>query len=465
MYKIDFKKPSHIHFIGIGGVSMSGLAQLLLTKGFTVSGSDWKASALTDELTAMGATVFIGQDASNITDDINAVIYTAAVKADNPELVEAGRKDIPALTRAELMGQVMLEYKSSIGVSGTHGKTTTTSLLSLILLDAGLDPTISVGGVLPEIKGNFRVGHGDHFVVESCEYTNSFLDFHPQDAIILNIAADHLDFFKDLEEIRQSFRRFADLVPADGITVVNSEITDYEALFKDIQSTVVTYGLEEEGSCDRTYNYMAKNISYDSMGRGIYDLYENGEKIGQVELGLVGRHNVSNSLAAIAVARKYGVPMESMLKTLKSFTGTDRRFQYKGSLGSIKIYDDYAHHPDEIAATLSAAQKYDKNRLITIFQPHTFSRTKALLHEFADSLSLSDVVVLAKIYPAREVDTGETSSRQIMELLEKKGKEVYYFESFDEIENFLLEYADHNDLLITMGAGDVVNIGDSLLGH
>ncbi len=464
MYKIDFNRPSHIHFIGIGGVSMSGLAQLLLSKGFTVSGSDWKASELTEELVALGAGVFIGQEAKNITDDINAVIYTAAVKDDNAELMEARAKGIPTLTRAELMGQVMQEYKSPVGVSGTHGKTTTTSLLSLILLDAGMDPTISVGGVLPEIKGNFRIGQGDHFVVESCEYTNSFLDFHPQDAIILNIAADHLDFFKDLDEIRQSFRRFADLVPADGITVVNSEISDYEALFKDLKSTLVTYGLEEEGSCPCDCNYLAKNIRYDSMGRGIYTLCENGQEIGQVELGLVGRHNVSNSLAAIAVARKYHVPMDSMLKTLKSFTGTDRRFQYKGSLGSIKIYDDYAHHPDEIRASLTAAQNYDKNRLITVFQPHTFSRTKALLHEFADSLALSDVVVLAKIYPAREPDTGEVSSRQIMELLEKKGKEVYYFETFDEIENFLLEFANHNDLLITMGAGDVVNIGDSLLG-
>ncbi len=464
MYRIDFNKPAHIHFIGIGGVSMSGLAQLLLSKGFTVSGSDWKESDLTRELQAQGARIFIGQNAPNITDDITAVIYTAAVKEDNEELAATRQKGIPALTRAQLMGQVMQEYRSSVGVSGTHGKTTTTSLLSLMLLDAGMDPTISVGGVLPEIKGNFRIGKGDHFVVESCEYTNSFLDFHPQDAIILNIAADHLDFFKDLDEIRQSFRRFADLVPAEGITVINSEISDYEILFKDLKSTLVTYGLEKNGNKDCPYNYVAKNISYDSMGRGIYDLYENGEKIAQVELGLVGRHNVSNSLAAIAVARKYNVPLDSMLKTLKSFTGTDRRFQYKGSLGSIKIYDDYAHHPDEIEASLLAAQKYEKNRLITIFQPHTFSRTKALLHEFADSLALSDVVVLAKIYPAREVDTGEVSSRQIMELLEKKGKEVYYFETFDEIENFLLEFSDHNDLLITMGGGDVVNIGDSLLG-
>lgn len=464
MYIIDFNKPVHVHFMGIGGISMSGLAKLLLSRHFTVSGSDPNPSALTDELKSLGADVKIGQCAENITDTIDVVVYTNAISPDNPELLEVQRRNIPLLTRGELMGQVMKLFPHSIGIAGTHGKTTTTSLLSMFFLDAGTDPTISVGGVVPEIGGNFRVGHGEDFIVESCEYKNSFLSFFPTDEIILNIEADHLDFFKDLDDIRCSFRRFAKLVPEGGLVLVNSEIEDLSGLFKGIQG-LKTYGVCKNGENADAFDYAAANVTYDDKGCGSFDYCENGKVIGRVSLGLVGSHNVSNAVPAIAMAMRYGIPFSTVQEAAKRFTGTKRRFEYKGTLGGIDIYDDYAHHPTEIKATLTAAKNTGHKRIITVFQPHTYSRTKALLDGFADALSLSDVVVLAKIYAAREKDTGEVSSEDIKNLLAKKGKEAYYFSGFDEIENFLLQFSTQGDMLITMGAGDVVNIGDMLLGH
>ncbi len=443
---------------------MSGLVKLLLSRGFKVSGSDRSRSDIITELEEEGAQVFFGQRAANITDDIDVVVYTAAISESNEELAEVRAKNIPALTRAELMGQVMKQYPHAIGISGTHGKTTTTGLLSLFLLDAGMDPTVSVGGILPEIGGQFRIGHGEHFVVESCEYTNSFLSFFPTDAVILNVEEDHLDFFKDINDIRNSFAKFASLVPEGGLVVVNSEIEDVKELFKNCSGDVKTYGIARSADEIGSLDFAAVNVELDSKGRGSYELYVSGKRLGDIKLGLVGKHNVSNSLPAIALALKNGVPFESIQKTAGEYTGTKRRFEYKGSLGEIDIYDDYAHHPSEIRATLTAARDYKSNRLITVFQPHTFSRTKAFLKEFAEALNLSDVVVLADIYAAREVNTGEVSSADIMRLLKENGKECYHFHTFDEIENFLLEFAKSGDLLITMGAGDVVEIGDSLLG-
>ena len=464
MYQIDFNKPVCVHFLGIGGISMSGLAKLLLIKGFNVSGSDDNDSPLVEELKRMGAHINLGLKAENITDDIDVTVYTGSIHPDNPELKESRRRGIPELTRGQLMGELMKNFPHAVCISGTDGKTTTTALLSMMLLDADYDPTISVGGIIPKINSNFRTGNSSYFVVESCEYTNSFLDFFPTDAIVLNIREDHLDFFKDLDDIRKSFRRFAALVPSGGLVVVNGEIEDHGSLFKGLDASVKTYGLSEDGSISpASFDYVAANISYDSKGRGDYDLYEEGRLLGHVSLGLVGRHNVSNSLAAIAIARKYGVPFSSMLKTLKEFTGTKRRFEYKGSFKGAELYDDYAHNPDEIRATLTAAKNYAHKRLITVFQPHTYSRTKALLPQFVEALSMSDVIVMADIYAAREADDGSISSETVKDLLVKNGKEAYYFSSFKEIENFLSDFSSTGDLLITMGAGDVVNIGDSLL--
>lgn len=457
MYKIDFKKPIHIHFIGIGGISMSGLAEILLEEGFTVSGSDAKESPLTCQLEQHGAKIFYGQKASNIVDGINCIVYTAAINRANPELMEAVARKIPMLTRAELLGQLMRNYDTPIAVSGTHGKTTTTSMISHILLEGKLDPTISVGGILQAIGGNIRVGQSETFITEACEYTNSFLHFFPKISVILNIEEDHLDFFKDLEDIRHSFHQFAALLPSDGTLVINSDIKDYREIYAGLDCNVVTYGTSADS------DYSARNISYNDKGCVAFDLVKHGKVTDHIQLSVTGDHNVSNAMAAIATAELLDIPMSTVQNGLLSFTGTDRRFEYKGTLDGVTIVDDYAHHPTEIKATLKAAKHYPHNDLWCVFQPHTYTRTKAFFHEFAEALSHADHLVLADIYAARETDDLGVSSKALAEEVEKLGTDAYYFPSFKEIENFLKEHCGAGDLLITMGAGDVVNIGEDLL--
>ena len=448
MYQIDFHKPLHIHFIGIGGISMSGLAEILLGEDFKVSGSDSKESPLTDSLTRKGARIFYGQRASNITDDVELVVYTAAIHPDNPEYASAVEKGIPMLTRAQLLGQIMRNYDTPIAVSGTHGKTTTTSMISQILLEADADPTISVGGILPSIGGNIR----------ACEYTNSFLSFFPKISVILNIDADHLDFFKDIDDIRHSFRRFAQLLPADGALIINADTPHYQDIIKDLSCKIITYGLEHEAQ------YQATDITYDKYGHASFTVLKDGRKAGSFYLKVPGSHNVSNALAAIALARLLQIPDDVIVKGLGSFTGTDRRFQYKGEVAGVTIVDDYAHHPTEIQATLNAAHNYPHKKLWCVFQPHTYTRTKALLLEFAQALKLADHVVLADIYAARETDNLGISSQDLQARILELGTPCEYFPTFDEIENFLLNNCEAGDLLITMGAGDVVKIGEQLLG-
>ena len=388
MYQIDFHKPLHIHFIGIGGISMSGLAEILLGEDFKVSGSDSKESPLTDSLTRKGARIFYGQRASNITDDVELVVYTAAIHPDNPEYASAVEKGIPMLTRAQLLGQIMRNYDTPIAVSGTHGKTTTTSMISQILLEADADPTISVGGILPSIGGNIRVGQSETFVTEACEYTNSFLSFFPKISVILNIDADHLDFFKDIDDIRHSFRRFAQLLPADGALIINADTPHYQDIIKDLSCKIITYGLEHEAQ------YQATDITYDKYGHASFTVLKDGRKAGSFYLKVPGSHNVSNALAAIALARLLQIPDDVIVKGLGSFTGTDRRFQYKGEVAGVTIVDDYAHHPTEIQATLNAAHNYPHKKLWCVFQPHTYTRTKALLPEFAQALKLADSLLI-----------------------------------------------------------------------
>ena len=457
MYEIDFKKPQHIHFIGIGGISMSGLAEILLKENFTISGSDSKPSALTEHLTNLGATIFYPQKAENVINGIDVVVYTAAIHEDNPEYMEVKRQNLPMLTRAELLGQLMKNYKTPIAVSGTHGKTTTTSMLSHILLAAEKDPTISVGGILKAIGGNIRVGNSDVFVTEACEYTNSFLDFFPKIGIILNVEEDHMDFFKDIDDIRSSFHRFAALLPKDGALIINKNIDKLEAITEGLTCKVITYSESQDA------DYSAANITFDALGNASFDLMKYGTCAGRIQLAVAGNHNVSNALSTIAVADELGISLELIQKGIRSFTGTDRRFEYKGERDGFTIIDDYAHHPTEIRATLTSARNYPHREIWCIFQPHTYTRTKAFFHEFAEALSLADHVILADIYAARETDTLGVSSEALAEEIKKLGTDAYYLSSFEAIENFVLEKCIHNDVLITMGAGDVVNIGDSLL--
>ncbi|MDY5663998.1 MAG: UDP-N-acetylmuramate--L-alanine ligase [Blautia sp.] len=458
MYQIDFHKPLHIHFIGIGGISMSGLAEILLGEDFIVSGSDAKESPLTDALEKKGAKIFYGQRASNIGDDVEVVVYTAAIHPDNPEFACAAEKGLPMLTRAQLLGQIMRNYDTPIAVSGTHGKTTTTSMISQILLEADCDPTISVGGILPSIGGNIRVGNSETFVTEACEYTNSFLSFFPRISIILNMDADHLDFFKDIDDIRRSFRRFAELLPADGALIINADTPHYEDIIEGLPCRVITYGLEHDAQ------YQAADITYDKYGHASFTVLKDGKKAGSFYLKVPGIHNVSNALAAIALAHLLGISDDVTARGLGSFTGTERRFQYKGEVAGVTIIDDYAHHPTEIQATLHAAQNYPHKKIWCVFQPHTYTRTKALLPEFAQALTLADHVVLADIYAAREKNTIGISSQDLQREIQELGTPCEYFPTFDEIENFLLKSCTQGDLLITMGAGDVVNIGEHLLG-
>ena len=458
MYQINLNKPCTAYFIGIGGISMSGFAQLLHENGFTVKGSDSQESKITQHLASLGIDIIYGQKAENITDDIDFIVYTAAIHPDNPEFVAAKAKEIPMMERAVMVGQVMKNYKNAIGISGTHGKTTTTSMLSHIFLAAKKDPTISVGGILDAIKGNIRIGHSENFITEACEYTNSFLKFFPTAEIILNIDADHLDFFKDINDIRHSFHEYAKLLPEDGVLVINADIPDLDEITADLTCRVITFGLNEHAE------YSAADISFDEKGHGSFALLHNGLKTGDViHLNVIGKHNISNALSAIALSLYYELPMEQIKEGLTAFVGTERRFELKGSFNGVTVVDDYAHHPTEIAATLQAAQKYPHKHLWCVFQPHTYSRTRALLKEFAEALSKAENVILADIYAAREQDPGDISSRTLQAELKKLGKDAYYFPTFEEIEQFLSEKCINGDLLITMGAGNVVNIGEDLV--
>lgn len=458
MYQIDFNHPISVYFIGIGGISMSGLAEVLLSRGFTVSGSDRTRSHLTELLEQKGAVIHYGQRAENITPDLDLVVYTAAISKDNPEWVAMEQLQIPALSRAQLLGEIMRNYELPIAISGTHGKTTTTSMVSEILLHADTDPTLSIGGILRSIDGNIRVGNSEYFVTEACEYTNSFLEFNPKISIILNIEEDHLDFFKDLKEIRDSFHRFACLLPADGKLIINQEIERIEEITAGIACPYITYGFSPD--CD----YYATDIVYNELGYPSFVLHSKDQADSIVTLSVPGRHNVSNAMSAIAFSDSVGIDRDTSIAALHHFNGTERRFEKKGEVAGITIIDDYAHHPTEIEATLQAAANYPHKTLWCVFQPHTYTRTKAFLPEFAKVLSMADRVVLADIYAAREKDTLGISSMDLCEAIRKEGTTCDYFPSFDEIENFLLENCSQGDLLITMGAGDIVKVGERLLG-
>ena len=364
------------------------------------------------------------------------------------------------MKRATLLGQMMHNYQNAIAVSGTHGKTTTTSMLSYILLAGNTDPTISVGGILDAINGNIRVGHSETFVTEACEYTNSFLEFFPKISIILNIEEDHMDFFKDLDDIRHSFREFAHKLPDYGYLIINGEIENIDYIVDGLKAEYATFGLEND-----SYDYCAKNIGYDAFGHAHFDYYFKGEYVDHIQLNVNGEHNVKNALAAIAAAKRIGIDIDTIKKGLLGFTGAKRRFELKGTCNGFTVVDDYAHHPTEIRATLESAKNYPHNELWCVFQPHTYSRTIAFLDDFAKALSLCDHVILTDIYAAREKDTGIVSSKDIVDRMADYDVDVHYIKEFDDIEEFILKNCKKNDLLITMGAGNVDSIGNSLVNR
>ena len=457
MYDIHFDHPVWVHFIGIGGISMSGLAEILHDRGFKVSGSDMKSSPLTEHLESLGISVQVPQKRENIVPGIELCVYTAAISEDNPEFQEVKRQNIPMMTRAELLGRIMKNYKEAINVSGTHGKTTTTSMIGEILMEAQMDPTITVGGMMKDIGGNLRVGKSGIFLTEACEYTNSFLSFFPTIEVVLNIEEDHLDFFKDINDIRASFRKFIEKLPEDGILIFNKDIPHAEFFLENLPGRrIITFG---HNDADYTVNF----ISYDRFARPSFTLFEKGEDRGKVTLGVTGEHNIYNSLSAIAVAREIGIPLDTIKKGLLKFTGTDRRFQLKGAVNGFTIIDDYAHHPQEIAATIATAKKYPHKKLWVAFQPHTYSRTLALMDDFAGALSQADEIILADIYAAREKNTVGVTSDDLRKLMLSQNTNVYYIPDFSSIEEFILSHLQEGDLLITMGAGDIVEVGEHLL--
>ena len=462
IYQLDFSRPEKVFFVGIGGISMSGLAEILADAGFSVSGSDRDKSAITEGLEKKGIKVFYGQKKENITPDIDCVVFTSAIHPDNPEYIATMELGLKYLNRAQLLGQIMKNYQMPVAISGTHGKTTTTSMISQILLDAEKDPTLSIGGVLKAIGGNVRVGGPEFFVTEACEYTNSFLEFFPKVGVIMNIEEDHLDFFKDLADIRNSFRRFAQLLPEDGTLIICGDIPNYKEITDGLCCKVVTFGEGKIDSCGGNMDYYPENIVFNDFGRATF-MAVNAGVARKVELQVPGQHNVINALGALAISDCLGIDAELGAKALHSFTGTDRRFEYKGEINGVTIIDDYAHHPTEIEVTLRAASKMEYKTLWVVFQSHTYTRTKAFLPEFVKALSLADKVVMPDIYAARETDNLGVSSKILCDELNKLGTESYYIQDFKEIEKFLLENCTKGDLLITMGAGEAYKIGEAML--
>ncbi|MBM7582610.1 UDP-N-acetylmuramate--alanine ligase [Caldicoprobacter guelmensis] len=456
MVHIDDLKGCHVHFVGIGGISMSGLAEILLKRGYTVSGSDLKDSHIIQRLNEKGARIYIGHSPSNV-EGAHLVVHTAAVKADNPEIQEAYKRSIPVIDRATLLGQIMESYPYSIGVSGSHGKTTTTSMLSTILLHANLDPTILVGGELDTIGGNVRIGSSPYFITEACEYVESFLHFKPYIAIILNIDADHLDYFRDINHIYQAFSKFAQLVPQDGYVVGCADDPLVKKLLSEVKGNVISYGIN--GPSD----WQACDIYYKDLGTASFKAYYKGKYMGDISLAVPGKHNVYNALASAAAAHVLGVPFEIIQDALKTYRGTHRRLEFKGKMGEVTIIDDYAHHPTEIKATLETVKNYPHNRIWCVFQPHTYSRTKKLFNEFVQAFKQADLLIITDIYAAREKDTGEVHSRNLAQAISQAGQPCIYMQSFDEIANYLKENASPGDIVITMGAGDVYRIGDMLV--
>lgn len=446
---------THIHFIGIGGISMSGLAQIMLKKGFKVTGSDREKSPITDKLEVLGATFFEGQKAENVA-GADVIIYTAAISNDNPEFIAAKNSDALLLSRAEFLGAIMKLYKHAAGVSGTHGKTTTTAMLAHALIAGHFDPTVSIGGELGIIGGNIKVGASDYFVTEACEYKNSFLQFFPTVAIITNVEKDHLDFFKNLDNIIKSFRSFAYLTKDKGCVIACGSDKNVLKVLENADLDIKYYGIGEG------FEYSAKNLIYEN-GYPKFEVWHNDTLLTTLHLRVPGNHNVLNALAVIAVCDVWNVDISLASNGIESFYGAKRRFDKKGEYKGAVIMDDYAHHPTEIATTLKAARPFVKNRLWCVFQPHTYSRTKTLWDEFCKCFDEVDELIITNIYAAREKYDGETNPENLVEEIKKRGKKVRFIADFDDIEKVIRNEIQEGDVLFTMGAGNVVDIADKLL--
>ncbi len=442
------KKGSKGHLIGIGGVSMAPLAEVLHDAGLEITGSDIAESERTSNLRGKGIEIFIGHDASNITPGTQFVVRTAAAHEDNPEVIRAHEMGIPVFERTQAWGAIMKGYKNALCISGTHGKTTTTSMCTHILMAAEKDPTVMIGGTLPLLQAGHRVGNGDTIVMESCEYYNSFLQFYPTVAVILNIESDHLDFFSGIEDIKKSFRAFAENVPHDGYVVANYDDENTMDALKGIDRNVMTFGLTSK----------AKNVvRIGSLTK--FDIMYKGKYLETANIHVPGEHNLKNALAAAAASICLGIKPTAIKYGLAGFSGAGRRFEFKGKFNGADVFDDYAHHPGEVKALLDAVELLGYKRTIVIFQPHTYSRTKALFNDFVRQLKRPDIVYLAEIFAAREKNTLGISSKDLADNIDG----ARFYKTFGEIVQSLRETAQPGDIILTVGAGNVYKIGEQLL--
>lgn len=453
----NLKKYKNIHMIGIGGVSMSGIAEILHNWGFHITGSDLTNSESINILKKRGIQVTIGHNIENIK-KADVVVYSAAIKQDDPEMLEAKANNIPTIERADFLGELTRCFKDTICISGTHGKTTTTSMVSLCFIKALTDPSIQVGAYLKQLDGNYRVGNSEHFIIEACEYVESFLKFSPKAEIILNIDNDHLDYFKNLENIKNAFIKYVKLLPNDGILVLNGDDINCLDLSKETNAKIITYGIS-----NKDVDVYCTNIKFNDDGFAKFDVYYHNQFLDTFRLSVPGKHNISNALACISICIEYNLSLDIIKSALLEFTGAHRRFEYKGKINEIaSVYDDYGHHPTEIIATAKSLINKKYNQSWVIFQPHTYSRTKNLLDDFANSLINFDNVIVLDIYAARETNTYNISSEDLIAKLNSLGKEALYIPDFDECVNYVKKHVKENDIVLTLGAGTVTNIGPML---
>ncbi len=460
MFKFNIYEHNYnqIHFIGIGGISMSSLAEILLSKGYIVTGTDSQDSAIVNRLEKLGAKVYIGHKEENII-GADLIIYTDAISKDNKELSAALNSNATVTDRATFLGAIMKNYKHSIAISGTHGKTSTTSMLASITNHGTLDPTVLLGGQLDEIGGNVRIGSDDYIVTEACEYKANILKYYPTMAVISNIDEDHLDYFRDLNHILDTFIGYAKNLKEDNELVLNADDENCMKLVPHTKARITTFGVLKNA------DYKAENIHFSPDGHSTYTLNIKGEELWPIELQVTGLHNIYNSLAAIVAAHHHGVPMELLTKFILAYAGVHRRLELKGYAEGIKIIDDYAHHPTEIQVTLKALRDSNVGKIYCVFQPHTFTRTKILLERFATAFHDADKIIIADIYAAREPDNKEIHATDLAKAINRSGSDVLYLPSFEEIEAFLLRTAKAEDVIVTMGAGNVYLIGESILEH
>ncbi len=453
----DLSNYQHIHLIGIGGISMSAIAETLHNWKHVVTGSDLNQSEITDKLNAHGIQTTIGHNLENCK-KADLIIYSAAIKNDDPEMICAKENSIPTVTRGEFVGYLTKLYQESICISGTHGKTTTTSMIATCFLNAKKDPSVEVGAILDKINGNYQVGNSQYFIVEACEYQANFLKLFPKTEVILNIDNDHLDFYKTFDNIIKAFQDFAAILTQDGLLVTNADDVNCLALKNSTKATFISYGIENPEA-----TFIAKNITFDDNGFASFDVEKSKEFFHHFSLSVAGNHNILNALACICVCDFYGIEKEVIFDSLKSFTGASRRLEYKGSFHEIPIFDDYGHHPTEILATAKAIKNKKCHESWVVFQPHTYSRTATHLEAFAQALSEFDHIILVDIYAAREKNMLGISSKDLEEKIKLLGKDVVYIPDFHNVVKHLKTNAKPHDLILTLGAGTVTEIGPMLL--